>query len=206
MDYILHILRNNIFIRGLLIFFKSYFGIRRNKFGYCADTVVIVPPQYIVGAKNIFLYENTNLAPNSCISTPNAKFTIKRNCCIAERLTVHTGNHAMVVGRFCRSITDRDKPVGHDLDVVVEEDVWIGCNVTLLAGITVGRGAIVAAGAVVCKDIPPYSICGGVPAKFIKFKWSKEEIIEHEKRLYQTKDRLPVALIDELFTKYSDRQ
>lgn len=66
--------------------------------------------------------------------------------------------------------------------------MWIGCNVTLLSGITVGRGATIAAGAVVSRDVPPYCIVGG-PAKVIKFYWTIEEIIEHEKQLYSDSER-----------------
>ena len=80
---------------------------------------------------------------------------------------------------FVTDINEANKPKGYDIDVVVDKDVWIGCNVTLLSGVHVGRGTIIAAGAVVTKDIPPYSICGGVPAKFIKFKWTLKQILEH---------------------------
>lgn len=52
--------------------------------------------------------------------------------------------------------------------VVIEEDAWIGTNVVIMPGITIGKGAIVGANAVVTKDVKPYSIVGGVPAKFIK--------------------------------------
>ena len=87
-------------------------------------------------------------------------------------------------------ITDEDKPKGYDKDVIVEEDVWIGCNVTLLCGVTIGRGSTIAAGAVVNKDIPPYCIAGGVPAKVIKYYWSIDEIMEHEEKLYTEERRL----------------
>lgn len=183
-------IKNNIVLRGLYVFYKSYWGIRKSKFGYCADSVILTPPLYLGNVKNIYLYENTCLASNSFISATNAKFIVKRNCCIAERLTVHTGNHAMIVGRFCSSIIESDKPKGHDADVVIESDVWIGCNVTLLSGVHVGRGAIVAAGAVVAHDVLPYSIVGGVPARFIKFKWSIEQILEHESILYSVDERI----------------
>lgn len=163
---------------------KTYFGVRRSKLGYCADNVSITPPLQILRPENVFLYSNTNIASNSFISAYNAKFIIKENCCIAEGLTVHTGNHAMVVGMFCSDITEANKPKGYDKDVVVDSDVWIGCRVTLLSGVHIGRGAIIAAGAVVNKDIPPYAIAGGVPAKVIKFKWSIDQILEHEKKLY----------------------
>ncbi len=53
-------------------------------------------------------------------------------------------------------------------DVTIEDDCWIGCNVTILAGVTIGRGSIIAAGAVVNRDVAPYSIAGGVPARILK--------------------------------------
>lgn len=183
-------IKNNIVLRGLYVFYKSYWGIRKSRFGYCADNVILTPPLYLGNMKNIYLYENTCLASNSFISATNAKFIVKRNCSIAERLTVHTGNHASVIGRYCSSIAESDKPEGYDEDVLVESDVWIGCNVTLLSGVHIGRGAIVAAGAVVAQDVLPYSIVGGVPAKFIKFKWDMEQILEHESILYPEEERI----------------
>jgi acetyltransferase-like isoleucine patch superfamily enzyme len=52
--------------------------------------------------------------------------------------------------------------------VKIEDDCWIAANTVILAGVTIGRGSVVAAGSVVTKDVPPYSIVGGVPAKVIK--------------------------------------
>lgn len=52
--------------------------------------------------------------------------------------------------------------------IKIEDDVWLGVNSTVLAGVTISKGAIIAAGAVVTKDVPPYSIVAGVPAKVIK--------------------------------------
>lgn len=62
------------------------------------------------------------------------------------------------------------------MDVVIGSDVWIGYRAILLAGVTIGDGAIVAAGAVVTKDVPPYAIVGGVPAKMIRKRFSDETI------------------------------
>lgn len=58
----------------------------------------------------------------------------------------------------------------------IGNDVWVGENVIIIGGISIGDGAIIAAGAVVSKDVPPYSIVGGVPAKIIKYRFEKEEI------------------------------
>ena len=92
---------------------------------------------------------------------------MKKNSVCSSGLMVRTGNHYQEVGKLFRLIDDAYK-LEHglvekfDKDVVVEEDVWLGVNVTLLSGVTVGRGAIVAAGSVVTKDVPPYSVVGKV--------------------------------------------
>jgi acetyltransferase-like isoleucine patch superfamily enzyme len=62
--------------------------------------------------------------------------------------------------------------------IVVEDGVWIGYGVTVLSGVRIGKGAILATGAVVTKDVPPYTIVGGVPAKVIKKRFSDELIDE----------------------------
>lgn len=61
-------------------------------------------------------------------------------------------------------------------DIIVEDDVWIGCRATILSGVHIGQGAVVAAGAVVTKDVPPYAIVGGVPAKVIKYRFDNKMI------------------------------
>ena len=61
-------------------------------------------------------------------------------------------------------------------NIIVEDDVWIGYRATIMSGVKIGQGAVIAAGAVVTKDIPPYAIVGGVPAKVIKYRFSNEII------------------------------
>jgi virginiamycin A acetyltransferase len=60
----------------------------------------------------------------------------------------------------------------------IGDEVWLGTNVLIMSGVNIGKGAIVAAGAIVTKDIPPYSIYGGNPAKLIKLRFSEEIISE----------------------------
>ena len=137
------------------------------------------------------------------ILTTNAKFIMKKNSGSAYGLKVITGNHARIIGTPYRNITEATKPKGWDHDVIVEEDVWIGCNVTLLSGITIGRGSTVAAGAVVSKSMPPYCVCGGVPAKFIKFYWTIDQILEHESKIYPEEERYTREYLEEIFNKYN---
>lgn len=72
-----------------------------------------------------------------------------------------------------------------ELTTVIGSDVWIGQNVTLIHGVKIGRGAVVAAGSVVTKDVEPYSVVGGVPAREIRKRFTKDEIRRHEAALYE---------------------
>lgn len=190
-------LKNNRFVRGLYFYIQSYFGYRRQKFGYLSRGLSFTPPCSIINPPNIFIYSDGTIT-NATISALNAKFIVKEGCTIATGLNIQTGNHARVVGKFVGSITESDKPQGYDHDVVVEEDVWIGSNVTLLSGVTIGRGTTVAAGAVVSKSMPPYCVCGGVPAKVIKFYWTIDQIIEHEKALYPEEERYSREYLEQI--------
>lgn len=104
-------------------------------------------------------------------------------------------NVPVVIGSYCaiangvRFITDNDKHLLNSISsypfqnnqsdkskgIVIGNDVWIGMGAIILPGVRIGDGATVAAGAVVDKDVPPYTIVGGVPAKVIKEKCSREE-------------------------------
>lgn len=110
-----------------------------------------------------------------------------------------------MIGKYVTDINESNKPKGYDKDVIVECDVWIGCNVTLLSGVHIGRGAIIAAGAVVAKDIPPYGIAAGIPAKVIKFRWTIDEILEHESLLYIEKERFLRDSLEDLFEQYAKK-
>lgn len=76
-----------------------------------------------------------------------------------------------------------DSGRGDKFKVIIEDDVWIGHSAIILSGVTIGCGSIIAAGAVVTKDVPPCSIVGGNPARLIKKRFQNDEdIIEHLKQ------------------------
>jgi len=102
-------------------------------------------------------------------------FTGNHNLTILDIREVHIGNHVMIgPGTLITTVTHpldyrrRREYVASAQPVTIEDDVWIGGNVTLLPGVTIGQGSVVAAGAVVTKDVPPRTLVGGVPAKVIK--------------------------------------
>lgn len=195
------ILKDSILLRGLVQIYRSYFAIRRRKFGYIGRNVKLIPPLKIVNPSNVYLYDNTKIS-NATILAVNAKFIMKRYSGSTSGLMVLTGDHSMPIGRFYRSITESEKPQGLDKDIIVEEDVWIGTNVTLLCGVHVGRGAVIGAGSVIRSNIPPYAKVIGNPAKVVGFRYSPDEIIEHEKILYSEDERLPKEQLEKNYQKY----
>lgn len=139
----------------------------------------------VAGYSNIVVTPPVNIGPNSCIYTTRAKLIFKGHFISGPGLTIITGDHHYAPGRFLDSFTDAEKSPDDDKDVIIEEDVWCGANVTILKGVTIGRGSIIAAGAVVTKDIPAYTIAAGVPAKVIRPKFNKEQITKHENILFK---------------------
>jgi acetyltransferase-like isoleucine patch superfamily enzyme len=90
---------------------------------------------------------------------------------------VHIGNHVntaqnVVVSGLNHNYADPLLPIDEQgvstALITIEDDVWIGANSTVLAGVTIGRHSIVAAGSVVTRSIPPFSVCAGAPAKVVK--------------------------------------
>lgn len=77
---------------------------------------------------------------------------------------------------------------------IIGRDVWIGNSSIIMKGLKIGNGAIIAANSVVTKDVEPYSIVGGVPAKFIKKRFNDDEILKHEEMLEKSYKELKFGL------------
>ena len=86
-----------------------------------------------------------------------------------------------------------------DGEIIVGEDAWVGAGTILLSHCQIGRGAVVAAGAVVSKPVPPYAVVAGVPAKIIATRFTIEQILEHEKQLYPIEERMSREELEKIF-------
>lgn len=142
---------------------------RKSKFG---DGVTVGAHTYGVGPDTV------------CLQKDSDHVRIGKYCSIANGVYIMgSGNHNYK-GVSTFPFTARILNKGNNKDsygkgpVVIGNDVWVGHNAIILSGVTIGDGAVVAAGGVVVNNVPPYSIVGGVPAKVIKYRFSEEIINE----------------------------
>ena len=156
---------------------------------HCGKGVYIRPMSSdIKGLWNLSVGDATSIPKGSIIYCTDAPCIIGKKVLFGPRPTIITGDHRIdILGKYITDVTVEEKFVDgvnvYDQPVVIEDGVWCGANVTILKGVTIGRGSVVAAGAVVTKSFPPYSIIGGIPAKLIKMRFTEEEIKKNENDL-----------------------
>jgi acetyltransferase-like isoleucine patch superfamily enzyme len=122
----------------------------------------IYPNVWIFPGKGLNIGDDVDIALGVIITT-NGGVTIGDRTLLGYRTQILSSNHVIPQGR------GRIFGAGHDhAEVIIENDVWIGANCIILPGVRIGEGSVIAAGSVVTKDIEPYSIVAGTPAKFIK--------------------------------------
>ena len=113
---------------------------------------------------------NAKLIINNYVSiAQHVSFILK-----AEHYTDHISTYPFKV-KILRTQNTESFSKGN---IIVDDDVWIGYGATIMSGVHIGQGAVVAAGAIVTKDIPPYAIVGGVPAKIINYRFEDAIIKE----------------------------
>jgi len=140
---------------------------------------------------NITFGNNVYIGPNALFLSKNAPIAIGNNVLFGPGVTIITGNHrSNIVGRTMYSIKEFEKELQDDMPVIIEDDTWISSNVTILKGVKIGTGSIIAAGSVVVKNVEKYSIVGGNPAKLIKMRFSESEIDIHEQILQKQMSKL----------------
>lgn len=137
--------------------------------GLCAKLIMVRCGKGVNVEKGAQFASSTELGDYSGIGAHSMianKTIIGNNVMMARECIINPNNHI---------IDDTTRPMNQQglaepKTVVIEDDVWIGSRAIILPGVRVGTGAVVAAGAVVTKDIPPYAIVGGVPAKIIRYR------------------------------------
>lgn len=122
------------------------------------DTTTLIPPFYTDFGKNTVIGKNC-MIQQCCTFFDRGGITIGNGVFIGPKVNLITLNHDLNPANRSATIA---KPI------VIKDNVWIGINATILQGVTVGENAIIAAGAVVTKDVPSNTIVGGNPAKIIK--------------------------------------
>ena len=150
---------------------------------YCGRNVYMRPTHSdFKGLWNLSVGDFTSIPKGSVFYCTEAPLIIGKRVTFGPRPTIITGDHRIdVVGNYIQENTD--KLPDNDAPVIIEDDVWTGANVTILKGVTIGRGCVIAAGAVVTKSTPPYSIVGGVPARVLKYRFPPDQIEKHEEIL-----------------------
>ena len=137
--------------------FLQYAGVKIGK------NVQICSSTKIVGIGNLDIGDNTWIGLDvMIISSGNATINIGKNVDIAPQVFIGTGSH-----QICTE-DNRVAGVGTNKDVTIGDGTWIGARATILPGVHVGKMCMIAAGALISKDVPDYTIVGGVPAKVLK--------------------------------------
>ena len=136
-----------------------------------------------------YMGKGSYIAPNSVIRGKIGRFTsIASRCHVVNGIHPYTYPYVSTSPIFISllkqngyTFVSEQKMKEHKYavgkyDIVIGNDCWIGEGVTFIAGVTIGDGAVILAGAIVTKDVPPYAIAAGVPAKIIKYRYSEEDI------------------------------
>jgi acetyltransferase-like isoleucine patch superfamily enzyme len=128
----------------------------------------------LIYAGSCQFYEGVRLeiGRNAVLKIGNGTY-LNRNTLIVAQTSIEIGNRCRIAWDVIIMDSDLhpiDGKIMENKPVVLEDNVWIGCRSIILKGVRIGKGAIIAAGSVVTKDIPPYAIAGGVPAKVISVR------------------------------------
>ncbi len=151
------------YLRGCAVFGKIRSIICKPLFGYCGNNVRVEPYAFFHSGRSISIGDDSSIGERSRLL---GKITIGKSVMMGEEVIIITKNHRFdrIDIPMCQQGFQNEKPVS------ISDDVWIGARVIILPGVSVGKGAILAAGAVVTKDVPEYAIVGGNPARVIKMR------------------------------------
>lgn len=159
-------------------------------------------PCHIESPRMVTVEENVNIRYGlQVLNAKTEEVIIKRNSTLAPNVTIVPNNHIPTVGIPIFLLTSshvNDKST----DIIIEEDCWVGTGSILLAGSRLSRGSIVGAGSIVTKDVPPYAVVVGAPARIVAVRFSIDQILEHESILYPENRRLLREDLETMFSEY----
>lgn len=146
-----------------LVFMLGGHFFRRGLIRKRGCNVKISPSAFLKYPENISIGDNTFINHNCCIwAAPEGNISIGNDVLFGPNVVVTASNHGAEIGMPIRL-----QP-GVDASITIGDDVWIGANVVVTAGVNIGDGCVVGAGAVVTRNLPAYSIAAGVPAKVLR--------------------------------------
>lgn len=159
--------------------------IRKKDIKFCGKNVRIAKKCRLQG--NIELGNNIVIGEGALLVSSIATIKIHDYVVFGPNVTIYTGDHqSNILGKHIIEIKENDKTgIELDKDVIIESGCWIGTRAIILKGVTIGKGSIIGAGAIVTKDVPPYSIYVGTPELKVFKRFTKEEIIKHEELLFK---------------------
>lgn len=118
--------------------------------------------------RTISIGDDVFIGRNCCFQSEHGEINIGSHVMFGPGVNIHGGNHDIALGPT--PMKARQKTAGQDAPVTIGSDVWIGANAIILTGVSIGDGAVVAAGAVVTKSVPENAVVAGVPAKVIRYR------------------------------------
>ena len=124
-----------------------------------------------------FVAGDYSFVGSNCLIYPKVK--IGKYTMIANNVNIIGGDHYYKNVYLPIIFAGREKLK----ETIIGDDVWVGAHSIIMTGVCIGNGSIIAAGSVVTKDVPPYSIVGGTPAKFVKMRFTEKDILLHERIL-----------------------
>lgn len=145
-------------------------------------------PEGIYTYGSIHVGDHVNLGLGTRLLGGEANIWIGDHVIFGPDVLVVAGNHRIdVVGTPVDQVSA--KRPEDDLGVRIGEDVWVGARAIILHGVDIGRGAVVGAGSVVTKSVPPYTIVVGNPARAVAHRFTAEQAAQHESVLYDVEAR-----------------
>lgn len=170
------------------------------RFLHCGKNVSFNPLNSDFIYRHITIGNDVQIGSHASFIASIAFIHIGNKVRFGPHVTIRGGNHRYNIPcKFLYDYTLSGKKTEDDEDVIVEDDVWIGTNVTILKGTTIGRGSIVAAGALCNKSVLPYTIVGGVPAKIIGLRFPKfSDVLLHEQHLFKDSP-IDLAPVEKLY-------